>query len=115
MCRDFGYWDDHRRGGWRKRITAELRQEPKAVLIDNAESLESASLKKLLTDDVWEDRALGTGNMVRCPIQCVFGVSLNNPIISREIMGRSLRIRIDAGTQHPEARTKFRHSHIEEY
>jgi putative DNA primase/helicase len=100
---------------WRKRITGVLRKEPEAFLIDNADSLESAQLKKLLTDDVWEDRELGSTNTVRYPVQCAFAVSLNNPIISREIMGRSLRVRLDAKSQRPELRTGFRHPNLEEY
>jgi putative DNA primase/helicase len=100
---------------WRKRITGVLRKEPEAFLIDNADSLESAQLKKLLTDDLWEDRQLGSSDTVRYPVQCVFGVSLNNPVISREIMGRSIRVRLDAKSQHPEARGGFRHPNLEEY
>jgi putative DNA primase/helicase len=100
---------------WRKRITGVLRKEPEAFLIDNADSLESAQLKKLLTDDLWEDRQLGSSDTVRYPVQCAFGCSLNNPIISREIMGRSIRVRLDAKSQHPEARGDFRHPNIEEY
>lgn len=100
---------------WKKAITSHLGDEPEAFLIDNATALESAHLKKLLTDTVWGARALGTNDTVRYPVQCVFGCSLNNPVISREIMGRSIRIRIDAGTTRPEARGGFRHPLIEEY
>jgi len=102
---------------WRKRITAALRESPDAFLIDNADTLESTHLKKLLTDDVWQDRQLGSSERVKHPVQCVFGATLNNPIVSPEIMRRSLRVRIDARTERPELRAPsgFRHPSIEEY
>jgi hypothetical protein len=100
---------------WRKRITSIMREEPDALLIDNATSLDSAQLAKLLTDDVWEDRQLGGNEQIRLPIRCVFGATLNNPIISREIFSRSLRLRLDARSERPEQRTSFRHPNLEEY
>ena len=100
---------------WRKRITTVLREEPEGVLIDNAASLDSAQLAKLLTDDIWQDRQLGGNETVRYPVRCTLAATLNNPIISREILGRSLRIRLDAKTDRPEQRAKFRHPNLEEY
>jgi hypothetical protein len=100
---------------WRKRITAALREEPDAILIDNATSLESPQLNKVLTDDVWADRQLGGNETVRYPVRCVFGATLNNPIISREIQGRSLRIRLDARSDRPELGRQFQHPNLEEY
>lgn len=100
---------------WRKRITSALAREPEAFLIDNANSLKSPSLAKLLTDDTWDDRILGTNTSVRYDVQCVFGATLNNPEVTREILRRSLRIRLDAKTEHPESRGDFRHPNLEEY
>jgi hypothetical protein len=100
---------------WRKQLTSSLAREPDALLIDNAEHLESASLKKLLTDEVWSARMLGTSEIVRVPVRCVIGCTCNNPLVSREILGRSLRIRQDAQTERPELRTGFRHPNILEY
>lgn len=100
---------------WRKRITSALVREPEAFLIDNANSLKSPSLAKLLTDDTWDDRILGTNTSVRYDVQCVFGATLNNPEVTREILRRSLRIRLDAKTEHPESRGGFRHPNLEEY
>lgn len=100
---------------WRKRITSALAREPEAFLIDNANSLKSPSLAKLLTDDTWDDRILGTNTSVRYDVQCVFGATLNNPEVTREILRRSLRIRLDAKTEHPESRGGFRHPNLEEY
>ncbi len=100
---------------WRKRITSALAREPEAFLIDNANSLKSPSLAKLLTDDTWDDRILGTNTSVRFDVQCVFGATLNNPEVTREILRRSLRIRLDAKTEHPESRANFRHPNLEEY
>lgn len=100
---------------WRKRITSALVREPEAFLIDNANSLKSPSLAKLLTDDTWDDRILGTNTSVRYDVQCIFGATLNNPEVTREILRRSLRIRLDAKTEHPESRANFRHANLEEY
>ena len=52
---------------------------------------------------------------MRYPVRCTLAATLNNPIISREILGRSLRIRLDAKTDRPEQRAKFRHPNLEEY
>jgi hypothetical protein len=100
---------------WRKRITSAMGEAPDAFLIDNATALDSAQLAKLLTDDIWEDRRLGGNEQVRYPVRCTFGATLNNPILSREMLGRSLRIRLDAQTAHPEQRKKFRHPNLVEY
>ena len=100
---------------WRKRITAALMGNPDAILIDNAQKLESAHLKKLLTDDYWEDRPLNQSAEVRFEVRALFGVSLNNPLLSREMIRRSLRIRLDARQERPEARSGWRHPFIEEY
>jgi putative DNA primase/helicase len=100
---------------WRKQLTASLANEPDALLIDNVVELESTSLKKLLTDEIWSARLLGTSETIRVPVRCVIGCTINNPLISREILGRSLRIRLDAKTERPELRSGFRHPHILEY
>ncbi len=100
---------------WAKRITACLVKDPDAVLIDNAENIESPDLKNLLTSEVWEDRILGASKNVQCAVRAVFGVSLNNPLITRETMRRSLRVRLDAKCEHPEQRTGWRHQSVIEY
>jgi hypothetical protein len=100
---------------WAPRITACLIKDPDALLIDNAENIESTDLKRLLTADVWEDRLLGFSKNVRCPVRTVFGVSLNNPLISRETMRRSLRVRLDAKLERPEDRSNWRHDAVMEY
>jgi len=100
---------------WRKRLTAALREEPDALLFDNIETLEFPSVKKLLTDDIWQERVLQTSTTLRAKVECVFGASVNNPAVSAEIMGRSLRVRLDAKSEHPETGRVFKHRHIEEY
>lgn len=100
---------------WATRITACLMKDPDALLIDNAEKIESADLKRLLTTDTWEDRILGVSRNFKAPVRAVFAVSLNNPLISRETMRRSLRVRLDAKLERPEQRTGWRHRSITEY
>jgi hypothetical protein len=100
---------------WRKRITAAMARDPDVVLIDNAEKLEYVPLKNLLTDDFWEDRQMATHLMVRYQVRAAFGCSLNNPMLSREQMRRSLRVRLDAKCERPEQRSTFKHQTIVEY
>jgi len=64
---------------------------------------------------VWSARLLGTSQIVRVPVRCVIAFTCNNPLVSREILGRTLRIRQDAQTERPELRTGFRHPNILEY
>lgn len=103
---------------WRKRITAALLESPSLVVIDNLRrKLDSAALSSALTASVWKDRRLGVSEMIRVPVQCGWGVSGNNPVISLEIARRTVRIRLDAKVERPWLRqeTTFRHPDLRQW
>jgi hypothetical protein len=101
---------------WRKRITAKLMDAPVAVLIDNLrDPLDSAALSAVLTLDVWEDRKLGKTEMCTLPNKTTWTATGNNPQLSGEITRRSVRIRLDAGVEHPEDRKGFKHSDLDKW
>ena len=98
---------------WRKRLTAKLRQIPSLVVIDNLRhSLDSSALAAALTAPHWEDRILGTSEMTRLPIRCVWIATGNNPEFSNEMARRIVRIRLDAHVDQPWRREGFRHSDL---
>lgn len=101
---------------WRKRITAKLRGGPQYLVIDNIKlPLESAAVAAALTAPEWEDRVLGTSQVVRLPIQTVWIATGNNPVLSDEIARRTLRIRIDAKMDQPWLRHKFKHPDLRDW
>jgi hypothetical protein len=87
---------------WRKRITSHLLSAPSVFLIDNLNTaLDSGAFCAALTTTVWEDRILGRSEMVRLPVQCIWVLTANNPILSTELLRRSIRIRIDPQIERP--------------
>jgi putative DNA primase/helicase len=65
----------------------------------------------VLTIDVWGDRLLGVSEMTRLPVRCLWVASANNPRMSIEMIRRSVRIRMDTGTEQPWTRdpSTFKH------
>jgi len=98
---------------WRKRITARLRSSAPILLIDNLRRrLDSAALSAAITSTTWEDRLLGTSEILRLPVRCAWVATGNNPALSSEMARRSIRIRLDAKMDQPWLRTDFRHSNL---
>jgi hypothetical protein len=98
---------------WRKRITAKLMTGGSHVVIDNLKrAVDSASLSSALTSPHWEDRVLGGNNIVKIPIKVVWVATGNNPIMSHEMIRRTVRIRLDAGVAQPWLRNGFRHPNL---
>jgi hypothetical protein len=95
---------------WRKRLTAKLRSGSAFLLIDNLRRcLDSAAVASAITSPTWEDRVLGTSEVIRIPVRCAWIATGNNPAISSEIARRTIRIRMDARQDRPWLRTDFRH------
>jgi DNA polymerase-1 len=98
---------------WRKAITSVLRAGHGAVLIDNVtRPLDSGDLAAALTATTWEDRLLGKTELLRLPVRCVWVATANNPAVSREIMRRCVRIRIDPRVDEPWRRAGFKHPNL---
>lgn len=103
---------------WRKRITAKLMDGPAVVIIDNLRNrLDSGALSAAITADVWEDRLLGVSQTVRMPVVCAWIATANNPSLSQEMGRRTIRIRMDAGTERPWLRKEdtFRHPKLRQW
>jgi hypothetical protein len=96
---------------WRKRTFAKLRSAPAAVLIDNLRrQLDSAALSSALTAwPQWEDRLLGTSEIHRVPVRCLWLATGNNPALSGEMTRRTIRCRMDPKIDRPWLRSGFRH------
>jgi hypothetical protein len=101
---------------WRKRLTAKLRSGSPFILIDNVRRrLDSAALAAAITSTTWEDRILGSSEVVRLPVRCAWLATGNNPALSTEIARRTVRIRLDAKMDRPWLRDKFRHANLREW
>ena len=101
---------------WRRRITSKLRDPSRFVLIDNVrQRLESAHLAAAITSSVWEDRLIGSSEMLRLRVECVWVATGNNPSLTDEMMRRSVRIRLDAKCAEPWLRQEFRHPDLPEW
>ena len=87
---------------WRKRITAKLMEGASVILIDNVrQRLESSHLASAITATVWTDRLLGVNQSIQVPVRCLWVATGNNPILSEEMVRRTVRIRLDAKTDRP--------------
>ena len=95
---------------WRKRITAALLGSPAVIAIDNLrERLDSEHLSSVLTAwPMWKDRPMGLSEMREIPNLSAWAATANNPALSNEIAGRVVRSRLDARTDRPWERTKYR-------
>lgn len=100
----------------RKRITSVLSSGQTVLYLDNINSkLDSGSLASVVTAGQWTDRVLGKSEMTKMPAKLLWIIAGNNIDISPELTRRCIRIRLDAKVEHPELRTKFRHSDLEGY
>jgi putative DNA primase/helicase len=98
---------------WRKSITSVLREGDEALWIDNlVHPLDSGTLAAALTAGVWEDCILGQSRTIRVPVRCAWVATANNPLLSRELPRRSIRIRIDPKVDRPWLRQAFHHDDL---
>ncbi len=104
-CRD----DDE----WRKRFSSLFRTLTPVILIDNVRRpLDSGVLAAALTAPSWEDRLLGTNDVLRVPIHNAWVATANNPTLSTEIARRVVRTRLDPKVDRPWQRKGFRHQDL---
>jgi hypothetical protein len=96
----------------RKRLTGKLLNSPMFVFMDNlgqGRRLVSSSLAAVLTARAWSDRLLRSSIMVSLPVRCVWLATGNNPVLSDELMRRTVRSRLDSGQSRPHMRSDFKH------
>jgi hypothetical protein len=98
---------------WRKRITAALAEGPTFLLLDNLNrTLDSGALAAALTIRFWKDRILGTSKTATLPVNAVWLASGNNTRLSRELLRRTVWVRLDARVDTPWERKNFRHKNL---
>lgn len=94
----------------RKHVTARLRENRPVIVIDNlSRPLDSGVLSAALTSRRWDDRLLGKSETISLPVRTMWALTANNPFLSMEIARRCVRIRLDARTDRPWLRERFRH------
>lgn len=92
---------------WRKIITSWARQGALMAKVDNVVGrFGSASIDAALTETKWEDRLLGTNDIMNAPWRCVLVATANNVELSAEadIVRRILPVRIEVDRERPEDR-----------
>jgi hypothetical protein len=100
----------------RKKITSILAKAQPVILLDNIKNgLDSAQLASALTAETWSDRVLGQTRMIDLPNRATWIVTANNPHLSLEIARRCVRVRLDAKTDRPWARTGFKHAPLRDW
>jgi hypothetical protein len=98
---------------WRKRISTVLRSMAPALVLDNVRHpLDSGVLAAALTASYWDDRLLGTNDLLHLPVRCSWLMTANNPSFSREIARRTVRTRLNAMVDRAWKRTGFRHPNL---
>lgn len=102
---------------WEKRLVTFLRSSPEALVMDNVnEKVTSGFLCTALTEPVVSARQMGGNSVVvEVPVRCAWVMTANNPRFSDEVARRTVRVRLDAGVEHPEDRSGFRHERLEEW
>jgi hypothetical protein len=100
----------------RKRITAIARKAETLVCIDNASgSIGSDEIAAALTTTMWQDRLLGSNDMISVPLRAVWLVTGSNLGFRKTLGRRVVPVDIDPGMEHPEDRTDFRHPDLIAY
>lgn len=89
----------------RKRITSILREGQSIVSIDNImRPLSGDALCSILTQEIWQDRVLGSSETLHLPTNVTWLATGNNLQIAGDLRTRVLLCRLDSGTEHPEER-----------
>src|SRR5262245_11863466 len=101
---------------WRKRITAKLIEGAPVIFIDNIrQRLESSHLASAITGTVWSDRLLGVNESIQVPVRCLWVATGNNPILSEEMVRRTIRVRLDAKTDRPWMNREFKYPDLRKW
>lgn len=101
---------------WRKKIASLLLEGQPYIFLDNlSRKVDSDTLAGSLTSTIWKDRALGSLSTIGVPIRCAWVATANNVELSRDLVRRSVWIRLDAGVERPEERAGFAHPNIEKW
>lgn len=99
---------------WRKKLGTALLEGRTYVFFDNlTRKLDSEALAGVLTATEWNDRSLGAMRSINVSVRCAWVATSNNAELSRDILRRTVWVRLDAGLERPEDRRGFRHEPLE--
>ena len=100
----------------RKLITSRLLEGASAVVFDNLDRpLGGAALEAALTSEWWTDRVLKSNRTVRLRQSAVFYATGNDPVLSRDMSRRVVRIRLRNDGGRPEERSDFKQPYLMKY
>lgn len=95
---------------WDKRITAALLNGRQYMVWDNVnDTLQSASLAKLLTSSTYGSRLLGLNKDLELPVRLITIYTGNNVGLTREMARRTVRCRLNTHTEIPSQGRSFKH------
>ncbi|QJW94729.1 hypothetical protein [Frigoriglobus tundricola] len=96
---------------WQKLILAAAMEAPREIFLDNLnQTLDSGSLASAITSTVIGGRLLGFSRMVSAPVNCTWVSSGNNVSMSRELVRRTVYIRLDAKADAAWKGREFKHA-----
>ncbi|WP_257455621.1 hypothetical protein [Archangium lipolyticum] len=99
-----------------KTIFTALRAGGPFMAFDNVKGgLDSPALESALTSDTVKSRLLGGNTEGTARNRAVWLVAANNVRLSRDLVRRSVRIRLDAKMENPEERASFRHPDLKRW
>lgn len=91
-----------------KLILSLLMTTPEAILLDNiAGFVNSPSLDKALTSQVYTGRVLGSTGTISLPNTALWMATGNNVSFGGDLASRTLRIGLDTGMEKPEQKTDY--------
>ena len=99
----------------RKRITSFVKQGTRMVLLDNVTTLGGSAMDAALTGGLWMDRNLGNNELIQAALRITWFASGNNVVPVGDMARRVCHIRLESPLEHPEDRTDFKHSNIEQH
>jgi hypothetical protein len=106
----------HNTDEFTRKIHSTLRAGPTAVFLDNLRThVNSVALVVALTNELFADRIVGRSEIEAVPIGCLWMAGANNPSLSREMVRRTIPIRMDAQMENPHLRTDFRNPGLREW
>ena len=94
-----------------KRLITALQKRPSSIIIDNISSeLKSDVLASGMTNRTIGGRLLGGNTQVQLLTRGLqFYLTGNNSSLERDLINRSINVRLDSGLENPEERSGFRH------
>ena len=94
-----------------KRLISCIYRRPSSIIIDNISTeLKSDVLASGMTNYTIGGRLLGGNSQVQIPTRGIqFYLTGNNSSLERDLINRSINIRLDSGLENPEERSGFRH------